>query len=617
MTVETITATIAVRRDTLANFVAAHYVPANGEPIGLIDSTGKVTSYLIGDGTSTVDLLPALSKGDPGPQGPAGLPGVNAVSNDAAVASYVTSTGSQTQTALDTRYGAGSTNAVPNTRTINGYALTSDIVLAASDVGAAPTSALAAKADLVGGVVPASQLPPGDVLEFNTADSSGFPTTGVSGKIYIATTATPSPTEWRWNGTAYVELAASPGSTDAVPEGSVNKYYTDARAQAANAAALNSRLNMRGDYVSGSVYAVNDVVNSPGYGRWRCIQAHTSSGPGPNVESAYWTILGGNSNVVVGTQPGNAADAATVALKTTTINGKALSANITLTPADTGALGAGYAGAVTGTRFTVLYVSGSGWPARPTTRTDVFVDWIDTTGTAGTTTPVGIVTGDQIIQLTSSGVTTITYRSSSTVGPNQSINYLATPLQLPAPAGLAIGDYYVVAVLFGSLPFGSSFVAPTGFTRITPAGAAGQDFAVYGYKMATSADLSAVATSNWSPNASSATRGQAVGVALEGVASVGTPTAISYANPFTSPWTPASVTGDATLQVLYTGASSTSTHAVHSSVGGTLLAQVMAESGTPDPQSDNVLSVSMNGTGVSWTNTVNYGGGTNIPLTKG
>jgi len=387
----------------------------------------------------------------------------------------------------------------------------------------------------------------------------------------------------------------------------------------ANQSDLASRINMRGDYVNGSTYAVNDVVNSPGYGRWRCIQAHTASGPSPDVESAYWTIFGGNSNVAIGTTTGTAADASTIVPNTRKINNKPLTADFSLAFGDVGALGSGYAGAVAGTRFTVLWVSGSGWPAtRPSSRTDIYFDWLDTTGeSTSTDVPAGILNGDTISQFTATGVTTVTFRSSSSVGPNQAINYLATPLQLPAPAGLAIGDYYMVAVCFGSLPYGSSFVAPSGFNRLTPAGTSGQDFAVFGYPIATSADVSAVATSNWSPNSASATRGVAVGVALEGVGAIGTPTAITYSNPLTSPYTLTAATGDATFQVMYTGASSTSTHAVHSSVGGTLLVQAMAESGTPDPQSDNVLSISMNGTGVSWTNTVAYGGATNIPVTKG
>lgn len=64
---ETIAATIAVRRDTLANFAAVGYVPALGEPIAVVDAvSGHVTEFLIGDGASTVAQLPSLITGGGG-----------------------------------------------------------------------------------------------------------------------------------------------------------------------------------------------------------------------------------------------------------------------------------------------------------------------------------------------------------------------------------------------------------------------------------------------------------------------------------------------------------------------------------------------------------------------
>ena len=91
-------------------------------------------------------------------------------------------------------------------------------------------SDLAAKADLVGGKVPSSQLPSfvDDVLEYSVSGS--FPSTGETGKLYIATNTNQT---YRWSGSQYVLITASPGSTDAVPEGSNNLYHTVARAIAA------------------------------------------------------------------------------------------------------------------------------------------------------------------------------------------------------------------------------------------------------------------------------------------------------------------------------------------------------------------------------------------------
>ena len=85
-------------------------------------------------------------------------------------------------------------------------------------------------ATLVNGKIPAVQLPSyvDDVLEFNNLSS--FPSSGEGDKIYVAKDSNKT---YRWSGSAYVEISASPGSTDAVPEGSVNLYYTNARASAA------------------------------------------------------------------------------------------------------------------------------------------------------------------------------------------------------------------------------------------------------------------------------------------------------------------------------------------------------------------------------------------------
>ena len=65
---------------------------------------------------------------------------------------------------------------------------------------------LADKADLVGGIVPSSQLPAyvDDVLEY--AAQANFPATGESGKIYVAQDTNRT---YRWSGTAYVEISAS------------------------------------------------------------------------------------------------------------------------------------------------------------------------------------------------------------------------------------------------------------------------------------------------------------------------------------------------------------------------------------------------------------------------
>lgn len=80
------------------------------------------------------------------------------------------------------------------------------------------------------GKVPSAQLPSyvDDVLEYN--DFASFPATGATSIIYVdkATNRT-----YRWSGSVYVEISASPGTTDSVTEGSTNLYFTNARARQA------------------------------------------------------------------------------------------------------------------------------------------------------------------------------------------------------------------------------------------------------------------------------------------------------------------------------------------------------------------------------------------------
>lgn len=80
------------------------------------------------------------------------------------------------------------------------------------------------------GKVASAQLPSyvDDVLE--AANFAALPGTGETGKIYITID---NNKQFRWSGSAYVEITSSPGSTDAVPEGSTNLYYTNTRAAAA------------------------------------------------------------------------------------------------------------------------------------------------------------------------------------------------------------------------------------------------------------------------------------------------------------------------------------------------------------------------------------------------
>lgn len=89
------------------------------------------------------------------------------------------------------------------------------------------------------GKVPASLLPAyvDDVLE--VANFAALPATGATGVIYVTTDTNK---EYRWSGTVYVEISASPGTTDDVPEGAVNLYFTNTRADARANAAITTRI---------------------------------------------------------------------------------------------------------------------------------------------------------------------------------------------------------------------------------------------------------------------------------------------------------------------------------------------------------------------------------------
>lgn len=91
-----------------------------------------------------------------------------------------------------------------------------------------------------GGKVPASQLPSfvDDVLEF--ANLAALPVTGETGKIYVTLDTNRT---YRWGGSAYTEISASPGSTDAVPEGASNLYFTAQRVRDAVLTGLSTATN--------------------------------------------------------------------------------------------------------------------------------------------------------------------------------------------------------------------------------------------------------------------------------------------------------------------------------------------------------------------------------------
>jgi hypothetical protein len=168
-------------------------------------------------------------------------------------------------------------------------------------------------ATLTDGKIPSSQLPSyvDDVLEY--ANLASFPVTGETGKIYITLD---SNKVYRWSGSTYVEISASPGSTDSVPEGSINKYYTDARASAA--APVQSVAGKTGtvtlaklDVGLGNVDNTSDAnkpVSTATQTALDAIPSKLGSGPGSVIgggvsntaSGIYGTVSGGVSNTASG-----------------------------------------------------------------------------------------------------------------------------------------------------------------------------------------------------------------------------------------------------------------------------------------------------------------------------
>lgn len=140
----------------------------------------------------------------------------------ASVHSHVIADTSGLQAALDAKQAAGSYAAATHTHTISATTGLQAALDGKQVVGTYAT--------LVDGKIPAIQLPSfvDDVIEVDNL--SLLPASGEEGKIYIVIA---SGKTYRWAGTTYVLIEASPGSTDSVTEGSTNLYFTNARAVSA------------------------------------------------------------------------------------------------------------------------------------------------------------------------------------------------------------------------------------------------------------------------------------------------------------------------------------------------------------------------------------------------
>jgi hypothetical protein len=92
-----------------------------------------------------------------------------------------------------------------------------------------------------------------DVLEY--ANFAALPSIGESGKIYVLATPYTSggvtSSQFRWSGSAYAAIISSPGTTDAVTEGSTNLYFTNTRARSAISVTQNLSYNAGTGVITG------------------------------------------------------------------------------------------------------------------------------------------------------------------------------------------------------------------------------------------------------------------------------------------------------------------------------------------------------------------------------
>lgn len=229
--------------------------PANSLTVGTITTlaAGAVASASITGTAPSQQLSLSIPRGDAGATGPANTLSIGTVTTGAAGTSASASiSGTAPNQTLSLTIPRGDTGSAGSTSwsAITGKPTTfppSGHTHAIADVTGLQASldakqAVGTYATLVNGTIPSSQLPSfvDDVIDVGAA----LPATGETGKIYFISSGANANKTYRWSGSSFVEIVGSPSSTDAVPEGSLNLYFTSARAVAAVQSQLDGKASL-------------------------------------------------------------------------------------------------------------------------------------------------------------------------------------------------------------------------------------------------------------------------------------------------------------------------------------------------------------------------------------
>ena len=143
-----------------------------------------------------------------------------------------------------------------------------------------------------------------DSTTFN--DSGGTAVTPEAAKIYLDT-VNPGSKVYRWGGTAFAEIAASPGSSDAVPEGVTNLYFKENRVRETILSGIS--------FVAETAITAADSILT-GFGKLQAQISDLSSSISNKLDRGGYTLTAQDLDTAIGTKAND-----TIVVKSITVNG--------------------------------------------------------------------------------------------------------------------------------------------------------------------------------------------------------------------------------------------------------------------------------------------------------